>query len=80
MAKRWIAAVAVRAGVGQDFGPVVADLDGQSVGVGVRRNREESVGSAVAATPDLGPVGRLGPEDRDPGVVEVPRSSGRSIG
>ena len=32
------------------------------------------MGSAVAATPDLGPVGRLGPEDRDPGVVEVPRS------
>src|SRR5215467_3060339 len=75
-----VTAVTVRPGVGQDLDPVVADLDGQSVSVGVRRNGEESVRSAVAATPDLRPVGRPGPEDRDPGVAEVPRLHGWPIG
>ena len=50
------------------------------IGVGVRGNGEEPVGSAVAAAPDLRPVGRLGPEDRDPGVAEMPWPPGRSIG
>ena len=73
------AGVAVRAGVGEDIGPVVADFDGQGIGVRMGRDRQEPVRPAIAAAPDLGTISRARPEDRDPRVVEMPWPAGRPV-
>src|SRR5262245_49380789 len=52
----WFAVIAVRPGVGEDIDPVVPYLHGQRIRVSVCRYRQEPVGPAVAATPDLGAI------------------------
>lgn len=69
--------VAVRPRVGQHIDPVVPDLDGQRVGVGVRGDGQEAVRAGVAAAPDL-PRGPLAAQDGEPRVGEVRRTDRRS--
>ena len=62
--------VAVRTRIRQDVHPVVAHLDGEGIGVRVGGDRQEAVGTGIAAAPDLFAVGRCTPQEGEAGIVD----------
>src|ERR1039458_1737077 len=66
-----LAVVAVSTRIGQDVDSSVANFDRECIRVGVGREREVTVRTRVAATPDLGLVIRLGSKQRQTGIGEV---------
>ena len=62
--------VAVGAGVGEDVDTVVPHLQRKGIGVGVRRDGQESMGAAIASAPDLRTVLRVRTQDDQARVGE----------